>query len=207
MMDVQAKHGQNLPEGGAMASEMVFVDDAVLGHLPPICAKTGDETWDHLVMTVPVGGHEGLGLAWLLLLLGPLGWLGLFVYAATRRSEALTVRLPYCDAAFNALVRARRARRNAGVATVLLLVGALIVAIRPTFTAHAAGAALAVIALGFLGICIAETLQVRRCTVRVQLDGSRRWVTLSRISEPLAAAVKRSRADRDRSLSDASGIT
>ena len=86
-----------------MASAMVFVDDAVLGHLPPVCAKTGEATTDHLILTVPVGGSEGLGIAWLLLLAGPLGWLGLVVLQLTRRSETLTVRLPFCDAAYVAL--------------------------------------------------------------------------------------------------------
>jgi hypothetical protein len=51
-----------------------------------VCAKTGVDTWDHLVMTVPVGGSEGLGIAWLLVLAGPIGWLGSL---CTRLRDAL----------------------------------------------------------------------------------------------------------------------
>ncbi len=59
-----------------MARAMVFVDDAVLGRLPGVCAKTEVSTADHLVQTVPVDGGQGLGIAWLLVLAGPIGWLG-----------------------------------------------------------------------------------------------------------------------------------
>ena len=82
-----------------MTATRVFVDDAVLGRLPAVCARTGVATSDHLVMTVPVGTSEGLGIAWLLILGGPIGWLGLFIYAMARRVETLTVQLPYCDTA------------------------------------------------------------------------------------------------------------
>ena len=98
-----------------MASATVFVDDAVLGQLPPVCAKSGVATSDRLIMTVPVGGSEGFGIAWLLVLAGPIGWLGLFIYSIVRRVETLTVKLPYCDAAYDELKRARRSRRNAGL--------------------------------------------------------------------------------------------
>jgi hypothetical protein len=182
-----------------MAKATVFVDDAVLGHLPPVCAKTGVDTWDHLVMTVPVGGSEGLGIAWLLLLAGPIGWLGLFIYAFARRVETLTVKLPYCDAAYNELTRTRRTRRNIGIAVIVLLIMAVLVAIAKTYTARAGAVALAVVAVGLLLTFIAETLRVRRAAVQVDLDGSRRWVTLSRISDGLAEAITRSRADNPRS--------
>lgn len=181
-----------------MASAMVFVDDAVLGHLPPLCAKTGDETPDRLVLTVPVGGREGLGIPWLLLLAGPVGWLGLLLYAILRREESLTVRLPYCDAAYNELVRARRVRRNAGIATVVFALAALAVVIPETFVAQAAAAALGVLVTGCFLVFVGETFHVRRAAVRMQLDGSRRWVTLSRISGPLADAIKRSQANQRR---------
>jgi hypothetical protein len=176
----------------------VFVDDAVLGYLPPLCAKTGDDTPDRLGMTVPVGRSEGLGIAWLLLLAGPLGWLGLLLYAALRREENLTVRLPYCDAAYNGLVRARRARRNSGIATVVFALMALAVVIPETYVAHAAAAALGVLAMGCFLVFVGETFHVRRAAARVQLDGSRRWVTLSRISDPRAEAIKRSQRNQRR---------
>jgi hypothetical protein len=180
-----------------MATATVFVDDAVLGRLPPVCAKTGAETVDHLVLTVPVGS-SGLGFAWLLVLGGPIGWFVLFLYALTRRDETLTVRLPYSDAAYAELRHAGRLRRNAGLACAGVFLAALVVATLQTFTTRAGAAALAVIGLCLLATCVAETLHLRRAGVGVVLDGSRRWVQLSRVSDAFAAAVARSqRADRE----------
>src|SRR5579872_339974 len=87
--------------GEPVASTRVFVDDAVLGHLPPVCVKDGIPTSDSLVLTENVGGRTGLGIAWLLLLVGPLGWLGLLILSASRQSgDILTVTLPYSEVAF-----------------------------------------------------------------------------------------------------------
>jgi hypothetical protein len=178
-----------------MANAMVFVDDAVLGRLPPVCAKTGVATSDHLVMTAPIGGNEGLGIAWLLVLAGPIGWLGLFIYQVGRRVETITVRLPYCDAAYGELSRARRSRRHAGWAMGALFVFAVLLAVPGTFAARAGAAALGVIALGLLIGYITETLHVRRASVGIELDGSRRWVTMSRVSESFAQSIKKAQPD------------
>jgi hypothetical protein len=171
-----------------MAVATVFVDDAVLGRLPPVCAKTGVETADHLVQTVPVGS-SGLGFAWLLVFLGPLGWLVLFIFALVQRGETLTVRLPFSDAAYGELRSARRLRRNAGLASVAFFLAALFVVMLQTFTARAGAAALAIIGLCLVATYIAESLHVRRAAVGVELDGSRRWVTLTRVSDAFAGAV------------------
>lgn len=171
-----------------MASAMVFVDDAVLGRLPAVCAKSGVDTPDHLIMTVPGGGNEGLGIAWLLVLAGPIGWLGLIALQLTRRAETLTVRVPYCDATYDTLRRARRTRRNVGIVMVLAFLLALLVAIPATFGARAA-AALGATCVGMLIMYITETVRIRRASVGVALDGSRRWVTLSRVSEFFAASA------------------
>ena len=111
-----------------------------------------------------------LGIAWLLLLGGPVGWLGLLLYAILRREESLTVRLPYCDAAYNELVQARRMRRNAGMATVVFALAALAVVIPETFVAQAAAAALGVLVTGCFLVFIGKTFPVRRAAVRIQLD-------------------------------------
>jgi len=179
-----------------MATTRVFVDNAVEGELPPVCARTGEVTADHLVMTVPVGGSEGFGIAWLLLLTGPVGWLGLFIYASVRRVETLTVKLPYCDEAYAELANVRRTRRNAGLATIAFFVMALfVVSISRTFTLQATAAALGVLGVGMLLTYILETLRIRRVAVRVQLDGSRRWVTLSNVSDAFAEAVTQSQRE------------
>lgn len=92
------------------AQVTVFVDDAVLGRLPPICVKSGLPTDDTLTLRARVGDASRLGVAWLLVLAGPLGWLGLAILAATRRpSETLTVELPLSEAAYGQLQQAKRA--------------------------------------------------------------------------------------------------
>ncbi|HWE65366.1 MAG TPA: hypothetical protein VG298_01855 [Acidimicrobiales bacterium] len=171
-----------------MAIATVFVDDGVLGHFPPVCAKTGLSTGDHLTLTVPVG-NRGLGLAWLLVLVGPLGWLVLFLYALTQRDETLTVRLPFSQRAHDEFTKARRQQRVLGWGAVVALSGALLVLILQSFTARAAAAALAVIGLGLLASWCSESRRVRRAGVGVQLDGSRRWVTLTRVHDEFARAV------------------
>jgi hypothetical protein len=185
-------HAQSQLREGGMASAMVFVDDAVLGHLPGVCAKSGVDTPDHLIMTVPVGGNEGLGIAWLLVLAGPIGWLCLVVLQLTRRAETFTVRLPYCDAAYGTLRRARRTRRSVGIAMVITC----LVAIPGTFGARAGTAALGALFVGLLTVYITETMHIRRASVGVTLDGSRRWATLSHVSEIFAASAREAQRNR-----------
>jgi len=180
-----------------VATATVFVDDAVLGRLPPACAKTGVETTDHLVTTVPVGGSDGFGLAWLLILAGPIGWLGLFVYGVVRRVETLTVRLPYCDEAYLELSRAQRTRRNVGLASIVLFMVAVLFLIPQTLTGRVAAAAFGAACLWMMIAYIAETFRVRRAAVGVDLDGSRRWVTLTGVSDAFADSVKRSQSEYD----------
>lgn len=64
-----------------MANVTVFVDDAVLGNLPGICVIDGIATADRLTIRRQVSGSAGFGVAWLLILAGPLGWLGLAAIA------------------------------------------------------------------------------------------------------------------------------
>ena len=49
-----------------MALTRVFVDDAVLGRLPQVCAKDAVATTSHLTVDQAVG-ERGLGALWLLL--------------------------------------------------------------------------------------------------------------------------------------------
>jgi hypothetical protein len=58
--------------GTGVAEVTVFIDDAMLGELPPLCIKEGIPTSDRLTWGEPV---SFLGTGWLLFLLGPLGWL------------------------------------------------------------------------------------------------------------------------------------
>ena len=178
-----------------MASVTVFVDEAVRGDLPPVCAKTGVETPDHLVATVAVGG-SGLGAAWLLIFLGPVGWLALFVYGLVRTDETLTVRLPYSDAAYAELASSTRTKRTLGWFVFAAGISAVVVLIGHSFSARAASAVLALAAAGLAVAWFVELLQVRRASVGVALDASRRWVTVSRVCDDFARAVRRRDDDR-----------
>jgi hypothetical protein len=99
-----------------MGTALVFVDDAVRGTLPAVCVKDGVPTADQLVMREQLGDRAGLGVLWLLLLAGPLGWLGLLIVATSRsgRGEVLTVQVPMSEPAYQ---RLRAARPMGGPAT------------------------------------------------------------------------------------------
>ena len=73
---------------------------------------------------------------------------------------------------------------------IVALLLALLVAIPGTFSARAGAAALGAISVGLLIMYITETVHIRRGSVGVALDGSRRWVTLSRVNEFFAASAR-----------------
>jgi hypothetical protein len=174
----------------------VFVDDAVLGRLPPVCVKDGIGTGDRLTFTqdVDAGGRTGLGVAWLLLLAGPLGWIGLLVIAATRRSaETLTVTLPYCEAAHVRMQRALRALRRAAVVLCVALVVAFLALLPRTTGFRLMAVGLAVVACGALVRVIVESVRLNRAMVHIGLDASRRWVTIWGVHPVFLAAVERER--------------
>ena len=163
-----------------MADVVVFVDDAVRGTLPPICVKSGVATGDKLKVTRSVGNGTGLGVAWLLILFGPLGWLGLGVVALVRSpADRLGVLLPFSAASYQRLVYARRMLRIWVTLTGILSFAAIVL-----LSFHNAGiVALAVFAgmfslVGFVMLCLASR-RLSYSRVGIMLDGSRRWVTIS----------------------------
>lgn len=103
-----------------MVEVTVFVDDAVLGDFPPLCIKEGIPTSDRLTWREPV---SPLGSAWLLILLGPVGWLCLLLIGG--QSGHVTAKLPFCEFAYCRLKVAQRMRTIwvtfAVVATLLAL--------------------------------------------------------------------------------------
>jgi outer membrane lipoprotein SlyB len=165
------------------------VDDAVLGRLPRVCVEDGGGTNDTLSFTQDVGGSAGMGVAWLLVLAGPLGWLGLFVVSAMRRGEMLTVTVPYSEAAYVRRATFQRSRRRAGA----LAAGVLILAVGSLSLGSTDGrlmaAALGAVAVGAFVSMVLASIRVNRLTVRLQLDASRRWVTMSRVHPNFADAV------------------
>lgn len=184
--------------GVTMAQVTVFVDDAVRGTLPGICAKDGIPTADRIVVRDELGDRAGLGVAWLLLLAGPLGWLGLILISVARsgRREVLTVRLPLCEAAYQRMRGARRLRRWAVVVGVL---GGVLALVAMTAPADSPGDAAPLRVIGLLaglaviGAIVALFLADRRLrgsTVGIDLDASRRWVTITAVHPAFAAACQ-----------------
>ena len=164
-----------------VASVTVFVDDAVRGHLPAVCARTGVPTSSRLTVRAPVGG---LGAAaWLLLLLGPVGWLVLLFLAVVGGGrEEVTVRIPYSERAIAEEQPWRRGRLATGVAGAAAIVLAILHPVWPSTTWLLAALVMLV------GSFIAHSVLYFRA-VDVSLDGSRRWVTLSHVHPAFAHAV------------------
>jgi hypothetical protein len=174
-------YGEPSRGGWSMASVEVFVDDAVRGRLPAVCATTGAPAEGKFRIDQFQGG---LGAAWLLVFLGPLGLIALFVLALTSRREVLTVRLPWTVAAADRELRLLRTRVVSiftAVVFALLLVSRWV----PLFDPLCAIAALA----GCVAAVVAQIrLSLRR--VGVRLDASRRWVTLTNAHPAFVEAVE-----------------
>ncbi len=169
-----------------MAAEVtVFVDDAVRGRFPHVCAKTGTPSAAYWRIDQPI---SGLGLAWLLLLLGPIGWVAFLVLAAVKDREVVSVRLPYSDEAAERLTELRRSRTIAALLVPVPLLGIFALgSLVPVAVWFVFAGAIAALAVWF---------QIRIATERVtvSLDASRRWVTLGNVSPAFASAV-RARSD------------
>jgi hypothetical protein len=173
------------------ASTVVFVDDAVRGTLPGVCAKTGRPASRFLTIHQDLTG--GLGAAWVLVFFGPLGWLILALVAATRRRSNLTVRIPYADDELEAYVRAARRTMHVAVGTGVVL--AAIIAAHFALvlgSSTTVGLLMATVVIGGIAVLVSGVV-ARRMLVGVGLDASGRWVTLSRVHPAFAAAC---RADR-----------
>jgi hypothetical protein len=173
-----------------VATTRVFVDDAVRGDLPDLCVKDGVPAGGgRLTLTEEVTGR-GLGLWWLLVFLGPIGWIALVVVAAGSRGETLTVTLPFGTDARERYLEARRGRRT--VVAVGIPVGASLL------LASLLGAppGFAVLGLVVLGVTLVAGMvfeyRIGQALVGVDLDASRRWVTLRAVHPAFARAVAES---------------
>ncbi len=179
--------------GPAMADVTVFVDRAVQGDLPRVCVIDGVDTADSLAVRREVGDGASLGVAWLLLLAGPLGWIGLLLIASSRsgRAEVLTVRLPYSAAAYARLQEARRQRRIGWGLAAAGVVAGLVVAVAGLWTAYATLVIGAALATGAWGLVEGArgAWRIARLSVDVELDASRRWVSLRSVHPRFAAAI------------------
>jgi hypothetical protein len=170
-----------------MAQVTVFIDDVVLGRLPSLCVKEGIPTESRLTVRDATSG-TGLGFAWLLIFLGPPGWIGLFIMTAIIRG-GVTGKLPFCEFAYRRLIILQRMQTvwfvAFGVLGLLALAGALVH--RATYAAGAI--ALGAAAVAALIKAVVETRRLRRAEVHLELDTSGRWVTISGVHPDFAAAV------------------
>jgi len=166
-----------------MASVTVFVDDAVQGRFPPVCAYTGGDTRSLARVDAPVGGPSAF--VWLLLLGGPPGWALLLLLLLCWRPERLSVRVPYSDVALERDRRRRRARWVAGA----VAVGAAAMAVTGlTGPSGVANVWLAMALVGALVTFVTHGLLVSD-GISVDLDASRRWVTIHGVHEKFAEAL------------------
>ena len=169
-----------------MAQVKVFVDDAVLGQLPLVCAKGGTATDSRLRIVHEIGSPVP-SLLWLLLLAGPVGWIALALLLPQSSGEQLTIEVPLSDERYERFTAARRRRNLTDAAGVVALcaVGLLIA----SAGIYPGGVLLLVlVAIGGLLAHVEAVQRFKRASVGVALDGSRRWVTLQRVHPKFADA-------------------
>jgi hypothetical protein len=183
-----------------VAEVKVFVDDAVLGRLPDVCARDGVLAYGRLTCRSPVGGASHAGVLWLLLLLaGPIGWIVAAVLAG-RGGEELTVEVPYSDRAYDRM-RAHRALRVTGLLVLLGgLVGVYLLDANIALSDVGLGLAL-LLPIGGLVAYVAGAYRMWRERVEVRLDGSRRWVTLANVHPDFGRACDAAASAPDRAHS------
>jgi hypothetical protein len=181
-----------------MAAVTVFVDDAVLGRMPDVCVKTGAPAEGRLTIHTPVGAQTHLGVLWLLVLAGPLGWLALLVFAAMSNGggETLTVQVPWTEAAQQELDRARRQRRTRWLAAFVVLMATMAVLALESALGGQLAALLLLVTAGFAVAALVAGITVSRARIDVTIDASRRWVTLGGVHRDFAHAVESSRSGR-----------
>jgi hypothetical protein len=174
-----------------MAAVSVFVDDAILGRLPDVCVRTGEPADMAVRTTRPVGG--GLGPLWLLGLFGPPGWVALVVLAfLLPGQEQLTVQLPYTRAAWEREREAQKFRLALGCVGLAAMATALLLRAGPFPLLWV------VLGAGCLAWAAGLWVVASGQETGVHLDGSRRWVTLSRVHPAFARAVQAEEATRPR---------
>jgi hypothetical protein len=178
--------------GGRGLWVRVSVDDLAIGHLPPVCVKTGRRS-DHLV---PVEGSEAGFQPWwlLLLLLGPVGILAIVVlWATSSRPSRVGGHVPVSAVALGAAEAATRLSRTAFVTSLVGLVAGIALLVGPgvgvAVPAPAAGVAGVVVVVS-LAVGVVAASVARRRWVDVRLDGSGRWALLGDVHPSFAAAVR-----------------
>lgn len=174
-----------------MATTTVFVDDAVQGHLPLVCARTGEPADGLHRIHQTIGG----GSAWALLLvfLGPLGWLVLLATLAFGgRSRQLLVRLPYSRHGLQQEQREFRAAVVSGVAMVVSAIAFVATLAGPTPRSQVRETVMYLVVASLVcAVAATFALGIRYSLHRpgIELDASGRWVTLRAVDPNFVRAV------------------
>ena len=172
-----------------MASATVFVDDAVLGRLPGICAQDGVATTSRFRIVEEIGGSARLGILWLLVLAGPLGWIVLLFLAGRDSGDHLAVEVPYSEAAYDRFVKGRHLRNGAIALGAVAVIGILWL----TAWANLGGSGVLLVFVSLVSTTATALVgewRMRSNLVGVSLDASRRWVTLTNLHPAFAAACR-----------------
>ncbi|MGH9265300.1 MAG: hypothetical protein ACRD1D_11475 [Acidimicrobiales bacterium] len=164
-----------------MAAVSVLVDDAVQGHFPLTCAKTGRPADLLVAVRRPVAGD--LGLLWFLVLLGPGGLAMLMLLALLLPGATyLTVRLPQTEAVYRRDLRLERLRVAAFGLGFATCAGAMVTLGRFPL------AWLGLFAFSLVAAVVLHTLVWFRA-VDLSVDPSGRWVTVASVHPEFARAV------------------
>lgn len=177
----------------------VFVDDAVQGRLPSVCARTGRRSDGWLTMDAVVGRSRSMSTTAIVLLIlfgGPLGWIVVLLFSPGQPTDRLQVELPWTVDTQAEVVALRQRRRLAWMASVAAVAGAVVLVITTaggagwTMSGRVVLVTLVVGAIGAAAVALATEWQIGRRTVGVDLDASRRWVTLTNVHPNFARATR-----------------
>ena len=172
-----------------MAEVTVFVDNAVLGRLPDICAKDSVPATGRFRIVEEIGRSNRLGVLWLLLFAGPLGWIVMLALAGRDQGERLAVELPYSDAAYARYTAGRRLRNGAGAVGAFGGLGLLYLTLLAGLGLAGFVLTLAAVVGAIVAAMVGE-YRMGQASVGVALDGSRRWVTLRGVHPLFVAACE-----------------
>jgi hypothetical protein len=174
-----------------MTTATVFVDDAVQGHLPMVCVRTGEPADGLHRIHTTIGGSSGW--IWLLIFLGPFGWM--FLIAAlvlSGRSRELLVRLPYSNAALDRERREFRAAVVAGAVMMASVTGMIVALAGSTPRSQVAQTVLYLLIGASVISALATFVMASQYSTHrpgIVLDASGRWVNLQGVHANFARAV------------------
>ena len=177
----------------------VFVDDAVQGRFPRVCARTGRPSDGWLSIDAVVGRSRSMSTTAIVLLIlfgGPLGWIVVLLFSPGQPTDRLQVELPWTVDTQAEVVALRQRRRLAWMASVAAAAGAVVLVITTaggagwTMSGRVVLVTLVVGAIGAAAVALATEWQIGRRTVGVDLDASRRWVTLTNVHPNFARATR-----------------